>query len=161
MKKLMLVCAALAACSPRPAAPPAAPQPPSETTGGLEHGMLNCPVAVEGAETLLRMTDDGVDLIITAKDPAAQAEIVKLADFHARQNELSPWPEHTGKHGGPGTIGHCPVLHDGTQISLSPTEGGVILHVDALAPGRVKSVQEQTAERLSSMPKWLPRSAER
>jgi len=163
MKKMRfaLACAAMAACSSTPPPAPAAPRQPSQTTGGLEHGMMNCPSAVEGAQTSLRMTASGVDVIVTASDPGAQVEIVKLADFHSRQDQFTDWPEHTGKHGGPGTIGHCPIIHDGTRISLSPMVRGVVVHVTALEPGRVKSVQDQTTERLASMPGWLPRAAQR
>lgn len=156
MRKLLL-CAALAACSSTPAPRPAMPQQPIQQTGGLEHGMMNCPSAVQGAETKLRMTDHGVDLIVTAADPGANVEIVKLANFHAHQDVLTDWPEHSGKHGGPATIGHCPIVHDGTRITLSPTLRGVVMHVAALAPDRIRSVQLETAERLSSMPRSVPR----
>jgi hypothetical protein len=161
MKKMIMLACVLAACSSRPAPQPEAPRQPSQRTGGLEHGMMNCPSAVEGARTRLRMTPDGVDVIVTAGDPGAQVEIVKLADFHARQDRFSEWPEHTGFHGGPGTIGHCPIVHDGTRVSLSPMLRGVVVHVTALTPDRVKAVQNETTERLASMPSWLPRAAQR
>lgn len=157
--KLAFVCVALAACTPKPA-----PQPPAEPwqmTGGLEHGMMNCPSAVDGAHTRLRMTARGVNVIVTSKDPTAAAEITALAEFHARQDRFTEWPAHSGFHGGPGKIGHCPVIHDRTQIVISALEDGVIMHVTALVPEHVQSVQDQTAQRLAALPKWLPRSGRR
>lgn len=159
--KQLLACAVLAACSSAPAPQLAAPQRPSQMTGGLEHGMLNCPSAVESARTTVRNTERGVDVTVTTTDPAARVELIKLAHFHASQDRMSDWPEHTGKHGGPGSIGHCPILHEGTVITLSDTENGVILHVVARSSDRVRWLQEQTAERAASIPSWLPRSAQR
>lgn len=159
--KQLLACAVLAACSSAPSPPPAAPQQPSQRTGGLEHGMMNCPSAVESARTAVRNTERGVDVTVTTTDPAARVELIKLAHFHASQDRMSDWPEHTGKHGGPGSIGHCPILHEGTTITLSGTENGVILHVVARSSDRVRWLQDQTAERAASIPSWLPRSAQR
>jgi TusA-related sulfurtransferase len=162
-KQIVLAVATLAACSSRQAPPPVAPQPveSSQMTGGLEHGMLNCPSAVDGAETRLRMTERGVDIFVRAKDPEARAEIAKLAERHTRMDRLTGWPEHTGKHGGPGEIGHCPIIHKNTQITLETVDDGVVLHVIATLPDRAKQVQEQTVLRLASLPRWRPRSASR
>jgi hypothetical protein len=127
-------------------------------TGAMEHGMMNCPSAVEGANTRLRMTANGVDVMVTSSDPRARAEIVALASYHAGfDGELTGWPEHSGFHGGPGTFGHCPIIHDRTTIALSPLTDGVTLHVMTALPEHVKAVQDQTAQRLARMPRWLPR----
>ena len=169
-KQIVLVFATLAACSSRQASPPVSPvspvsssrpQEPSQTTGGLEHAMMNCPSAVDGADTRLRMTERGVDIFVRSQDPDARAEIVRLAGLHARMDRLTGWPEHTGKHGGPGEIGHCPIIHKNTQITVETADDGVVLHVIATTPDRVKRVQEQTVLRLASMPRWLPRAASR
>ena len=161
MKKLLFVCAVLAGCSSRPAPQPAAPKQAAPMSGELEHGMANCPSAVDGAETHLTNTPTGVDVTVTAQNADAQALIVQLAELHTRHEGMGNAPQHTGQHGGPGSIGHCPIIHDGTQISMTSVEGGVVLHVDALAPERVKEVQAQTADRLAAMPKGAPRSASR
>jgi hypothetical protein len=168
MIKPVLLSAALAACSsppgpgPAPAPWPArAPPQPSQMTGGLEHGMMNCPSAVDGAQTRLRMTATGVDVIVTAADPETRAELAKLAEIHASMDRFTEWPEHTGKHGGPGTIGHCPIIHDGTTVSFARFDRGVVLHVTATSTDRVSWLQDQTAQRLASMPTWLPRAARR
>jgi hypothetical protein len=128
-------------------------------TGGLEHAMLNCPSAVDGARTELRPTATGIDVIVTANTPDATAEIARLAAYHAAQDQLSEWPPHTGFHGGPATIGHCPVVHEGTRISSTRVQDGAVLHVTALRPDRIRSVQDETAQRLAALPTWLPRPA--
>jgi hypothetical protein len=147
----------LAACSPRSA--PLPPQQPWQMTGGLEHAMMNCPSAVEGARTRLVRTPDGIDVIVTSADADARVEIRRLADYHARMDTLTERPEHSGFHGGPGTFGHCPIIHDRTRITISQVPDGVVLHVIALTSDDVAPVQEQTAQRLSSLPSWLPRRA--
>lgn len=156
MKKLMLVCAVLAACSSKPApqSPGGAEAPKSTAmTGEMEHGMMNCPSAVKGAETAVAMTASGVDITVTAKEPGAQAEIKRLAELHGQQGAMGEAPMHTGLHGGPGAIGHCPVIHEGTQVTIEPVEGGAILHVSAMAPDGAKAVQDRTTERIEALKK--------
>lgn len=121
--------------------------------------MMNCPSAVEGARTRLVRTPGGVDVIVTSEDPDARTEIRALADYHARLDRFTEWPMHSGFHGGPGTYGHCPIIHDRTRITISPVPDGVTLHVVALTPDHVAPVQEQTVQRLASLPSWLPRPA--
>ena len=150
-KQLLLACAALAACSSRHVSPPAAAPAPSQPTGKLEHRMQNCPSAVEGADTRLRMTERGVDIFVRAKDANARAEIAKLAELHTRQDLP----------GGPGVSRHCLIVHHHTQITMEPVDDGVVLHVNATEPSRVKALQEQTVVRLASMPQAYPRSAAR
>ena len=129
MRKTLL-CAVLAACSPRPAPAPT----PTHTSA---RGPTICPSAVEGAKTRLRMTDDGVDVIVTTEDPRARIEIVKLAGLHARS-------------GDPGPNDDCPIVHDDTRISLAPFANGIVLHLKALTPDRVQTVQARASRRLAA-----------
>jgi hypothetical protein len=161
MKKVVLICAALAACTPKQAPAPAEPRQPARATGRMEQGMRSCPPATPGVQTSLRMTDAGIDVIMRAKDPIARAEMERLAELHAHRDRLAQAPEHSGQHGGPGTIGHCPIIHEGTKIQISSIPDGVVLHVTARTPNHVKSVQLQTVSRLHTMPQWLARSAQR
>ena len=161
MKKVVLVCAALAACTPKQAPAPVAPPQQSRATGAVERGMRNCPAARPGVHTSLRTTDAGIDVFMRAKDSIARAELERLAELHARWDRLGEEPEHSGQHGGPGTSGHCPIIHSGTKIQMSSIQDGVVLHVTALKPSHVKTVQLQTVTRLHTMPKWLDRSAQR
>jgi hypothetical protein len=120
-------------------------------TGELERGMANCPSAVPGAVTELAMTSDGVDVIIAAEDPAARQQIVSLAERHMRMGGPAGLPEHSGLHGGPGSIGHCPIIHDATRITTTRTVQGVIIHVRALVPGNVKALQDETRSRVAGL----------
>jgi hypothetical protein len=158
MMKSLFACSVIATCA-SPQAPPHAPPQPRQMTGEMEHAMMNCPSAVEGAQTRVVQTPGGVDVIVTSAEAAAQVEIRALADYHARMDRFTDWPSHSGFHGGPGTSGHCPIIHDRTRITLSPVPDGVTLHVRAMSPDHVASVQEQTAQRLATLPGWLPRPA--
>jgi hypothetical protein len=121
-------------------------------TGGKELGMLRCPSAVEGAVTRLDGTARGVDLTITAVDPEARREVVTLAQVHAamRAPNLEK-PIHEGEHGGPGTIGHCPVIHVGTNVTYEEIAGGALIHVVAVDPADVPRVQQLAVERAAAL----------
>src|SRR5262245_36886904 len=81
-------------------------------SGKTPKHMRNCPSAVAGAKTVAKPTADGVDITITADDPAARQRIVDLARWHAVMTEpVWGMPPHTGMRGGPGTIGFCPIIH--------------------------------------------------
>jgi hypothetical protein len=125
----------------------------ADTTGKKEHGMLNCPSAVDGAKTVLQRTDDGVDLTVTADDPAARRTVRVLARVHAAMHEpTSEKVEHGGQHGGPGSIGFCPVIHTGTVVTFNDVPGGVRIHVSASSLDDVAALQLRTAQRVSALP---------
>jgi hypothetical protein len=121
-------------------------------TGGKELGMMNCPSAVEGAVTRLEATPRGVDLTITAVDPSAREELVTLTKVHAamRGPNLEK-PIHHGQHGGPGTVGHCPVIHVGTEVTYEEVAGGVRIHVVAQDPDDTLHVQQLASERAAAL----------
>ena len=146
---------ALAACA---SAPPSTPPPaPWQMTGAIEHRMLNCPSSVEFATTRIVRRSDGVNVIITSPDPLARTQILELAAFHAQLAAPTGRSEHSGDHGGPGTIGHCPIIHDGTTVTFTPRPDGVTMHVVTPFPEHVISVQHQTEQRLARMPTLLLR----
>jgi len=138
-----------------PDAPPAAPAaaaPGQPRQGAMERSMANCPTAVAGAATRAVNTESGIDLTITADDPASQRRIFELADLHARIGEPDgSAPAHTGLHGGPGGIGHCPVIHDATTVMVSRLRRGVVIHVRALVPGDAPRVQTIVNDRLAAV----------
>jgi TusA-related sulfurtransferase len=133
----------LAACSSKPA-----PAPSPEPAGKLEHRMANCPTAVTSASTKVVDTPDGVDVVITATEPAAQERIRTLSNA---QTEMGEPPvsdhQHTGLHGGPGWLGHCPIIHGDTVVTVTTNDTGATLHIRALDSNRVKSLQDETAAR--------------
>jgi len=114
--------------------------------------MQNCPNALAGAATNLSNTPDGVDLAITAIDPAIQQQIVQLAMVqahmgHSNKSEM----EHTGMHGGPGDIGFCPIVHTATTVTFTQVAGGAVIHVRAAAPQDVPHLQATTASRVARL----------
>jgi hypothetical protein len=125
----------------------------SNMTGKKEHGMLNCPSAVDGARTELARTADGVELTVTARDPDSAKEIVTLARSHAAMQEPDPdKPQHGGQHGGPGEIGYCPIVHHGnTLVTFDEVPGGARIQVVAGSPAEVAALQEETAERVAAL----------
>jgi hypothetical protein len=136
-----------AACSSTPSHP-THPAP----IGQLEQGMRNCPSAVDGAVTKLRNQIGGVDLIITADAPVAQRRILELARLHARLGDPDGSAmEHTGRHGGPGDIGHCPVVHAATTVSVTPLPNGATIHIRALLAGDVRHLQTVISDRVARL----------
>jgi hypothetical protein len=138
-----------------PQAPPAALAAPvvrQPRQGALEHAMANCPTAVNGATTRAVNTESGVDLTITADDPVSQRRIVELAARHEQIGDPDgATPLHTGRHGGPGGIGHCPVIHDSTTVTFTRLRRGAVIHLRALLPSDVGRVQALVADRLATL----------
>jgi hypothetical protein len=122
-------------------------------TGKKEHGMMNCPSDVDGARTTMARTPGGVDLTVTADADDARQLVVMLARVHAAMAEANPEKsEHSGQHGGPGTIGYCPVIHHRTVVTFDEVPHGVTIHVVARSSDDVSNVQLQTAQRLALLP---------
>lgn len=139
----------MAPLAPDAPATPAA-MPAAQGQGALEHAMRNCPTAVPGAVTRAVNTPYGVDLTITATELASQRRIVELAGIHERMGDPDGSAiRHTGLHGGPGTLGYCPVIHDATTVTFTRLRKGVVLHLRALLPADVARVQAIVADRLA------------
>ena len=130
-------------------------QPPGlapQLSGTLPRQMRNCPSAVPSARTIATPTPDGVDLTITSPDPIAQRRIVALAQLHATWGEpLWAMPAHTGMHGGPTTIGRCPIIHAKTLVSQQEIPDGARIHVRSLIPGMASRLQEITELRVNAL----------
>ena len=145
---------------PRPAAvtttasepgPATAPLPPAPR-GELEHGMRNCPTALVGATTVSTNTAMGVDLTITTTEPAVRRQIIALARLHGHMGEPDGSAmAHTGLHGGPASFGHCPVVHASTNVTFTPLPNGAVIHVNAIVPEDVLTVQATVADRVARL----------
>ncbi|HTJ41037.1 MAG TPA: hypothetical protein VL463_03050 [Kofleriaceae bacterium] len=141
----------------KPAPAPAPITPPGNMTGGKEHAMANCPTAVAGAHTQMTFTDDGIELAITASTPAARAEIQKRAHLHASLAAPSGKGMHSGRHGGPGRIGYCPIVHDDRVIvTVSDTTRGARIRMRADGDNAITELQELVALRVSGLPPVMP-----
>jgi hypothetical protein len=121
-------------------------------SGTMPKRMRNCPSAVRSATTLATPTPDGVDVTIVSSDPGARRQIVELTRLQ-RTFGAPMWPQlaHTGMHGGPGTIGHCPIIHAKTTVTHEELPDGVRIHVRANDPEMVRPLQQLTQLRV----RWL------
>jgi hypothetical protein len=153
MRSALVAFALLGACQteraelrkePSPLGPP--------LSGTLPKQMRNCPSAVPTADTAATPTDEGVDVVITSPDPDARRRIVELTRLQLTFG--SPvWPQlaHTGMHGGPGTIGRCPIIHAKTSVTHEELPDGVRIHVRANDREMVPLLQQMTELRVRSL----------
>lgn len=153
----------LAACATSASQSPGAEPRPTSTTGqtlsaGLpqsgvrEQGMWNCPTTLPGVKTLATNTATGIDLSVTTTDPTVSREILALARRHSYMGQPGAAASaHTGLHGGPGTVGHCPVIHGSTRVTFTESVGGAVIHIDALSPQGVEAVQSTVRDRLARL----------
>jgi hypothetical protein len=150
MRKLsLIVVIAASACESEPA-PTQTPEPaPIPFSGTRPHAMANCPSALPGAVTRLEPTSDGIDLVVTSEDAAVRQRIIELAEFHARADSIILPIPHTGLRGTTGSVGFCPIVHDGTEVNALVVPGGVRIEVKAVLPGGVKRLQDITTARAS------------
>lgn len=147
---LLVILLATAACSnERKAAPREQPRPVSTLTGTQPKGMRNCPSAVPSAKTITAATDQGVDVLITSPDAEARKRILTLAELHGSLREPVPMlGEHNSMHGGPGTMGRCPIIHANTTVKLDPIPDGVRVHVTANNRDDISRLQQATDARV-------------
>jgi len=135
----------LLACGPRTVKPPL-----EGPAGRQEKAMSHCPSAVPGAVTNMREVGDGLVLDVTADDPAAAEEIATRAQVHATMGApITTEMAHTGRHGGPGDVGHCPVIHLGTTVTVEEILGGARITVIATDPATAPELRKLTRERLA------------
>lgn len=120
-------------------------------TGAMEHEMTNCPSSVSGANTVVGLTSDGVDVTVTAVAPEAQRRIQELADLHTRMGQPGNAVMHTGQHGGPGMMGHCPIIHHDTIVTATKVVDGAVFHIRATESAQVDAIQREVRARVGSM----------
>jgi len=149
MRPLLLIAIVSAACSNES---PSKSHPTSTLAGKREHQMLNCPSAVPGALTKATDTDGGVDITITARDPAARESILARAHKHERMGAPKGLDVHDGSHRGAGAMGFCPIIHANTTVDVEPIGDGVILHITAPAADR-DALRKATAARVDALAK--------
>lgn len=124
-------------------------QPRSELTGGMPLHMQNCPSAVPSAQTIATPTAAGVDISIISEDASARSQILALTQLQSAQGDPYGFaPAHTGTHGGPGTLGRCPIIHANTTVNYEPIEDGVLIHVVARDRGQLADLQRATDARV-------------
>jgi hypothetical protein len=117
--------------------------------------MANCPSALSSAVTRISDSPEGVAVGVTVTDPENYRRLITLANLHARIVGPEGTLEHSGLHGGPGDIGHCPLIHNGTQITYSRIPNGVRFYVRALTGLDVAVLRGRTRARLVNLPRWI------
>jgi hypothetical protein len=148
----VVIAALAAACSTPGSTDSARKRPPR--SGGKQHTMANCPSMVIGAVTRLDVVEGGVDLTITAVDRVSREAIAERARVHSQLGDPTPWElEHSGRHGGPGSIGYCPIIHDGTTVKVVELPNGALLQVRARRPDDAARVQIATRDRVDALPR--------
>ncbi len=118
--------------------------------------MANCPSALPTAITRVEDVPGGVALLITSPEPETQQVLRLLADRHERAGKpQGPSSTHTGMHGGPGTIGHCPIVHIGTHVSYVGIADGVRVEVRILPGHDVDALRREIYARVVHLPEWV------
>ena len=98
----------------------------------------------------------GVSITVTSENPDIQRALHALAALHERiGSPQGPSYDHTGLHGGPGWIGHCPVIHNGTHVSYVRTKNGVQIEVRILPGHDAVALRREVYERAAELPAWI------
>ncbi|MBK6515977.1 MAG: hypothetical protein IPM79_04030 [Polyangiaceae bacterium] len=122
---------------------------PSEEARGK---MMNCPAAAANAKTEVKDVDKGVEITVTASDKVDIEEIKKRAkaiEERAKAEEAAP--QHTGKGGGAGATGRCPIVIGGTNVVVAAHDSGAKFTVTAKDDKEVDWLRRETKERLAAI----------
>jgi TusA-related sulfurtransferase len=142
--------AAKSAAKPANSAPASASaaQAPDEKRGK----MSNCPAAVEKAKTEIKDVDKGVEVTVTAADKAGTDEIrarSKSVTEHAKADAAKG--QHNGAGGSGGSMGRCPIVIGGTDITAVDVEGGAKYTVLSKDAKELDWLRRESKERLAAM----------
>ncbi|MCW5805532.1 MAG: hypothetical protein KIT31_24395 [Deltaproteobacteria bacterium] len=114
--------------------------------------MHNCPVAVAGTTTTVARTPDGVTLTVRSPDPAARAEVAartaRAMQFAGNRGQVRA---HSGRGGGPETVGYCPVILDGNVVTSTEIQNGLQIHLRPIDPAQVANLQLQVESRTQAL----------
>ncbi len=130
--------------SPPDAAVAVAPAPADDP---MAEKLRHCPVTVDGAAVELRDIDGGIEVIVTAGDAAATADIRRRA---AHLVAFSLGQATGGKHGGGdggGFMRNCPVVTRATQITSTAVPRGASLIVRPTDGSPVADLRAETRRR--------------
>jgi TusA-related sulfurtransferase len=124
-----------------------------DMSGKQEQKMLQCPSSVRGATTSVVDLKDGVEVTVTAPDPATQEEIRRRARHQERiaMQSARGVIEHTGEGTGSGKFGYCPGMLQETRVSAEDVPGGTKLTVRADRPQQVHKLQKTTQKRAEAL----------
>jgi hypothetical protein len=130
-------------------APASASAAPTDTKPGK---MANCPSSVANAKTDIKDTDKGVEILVTSTDKAAIEDIRtrgKKIPEHATTDGKNA--AHSGKGGGGGSMGRCPIVQNDTTIAYAEIEGGAKFTVEPKDEKERDWLRREAKERLAEM----------
>jgi hypothetical protein len=110
--------------------------------------MAHCPSAVEGADTKVTDTKDGVSVVVTAKADGATKQIRDRAKQLADVSRKAPAAvKHDGSGTGGGSLGRCPVVVRDTVVDTKDVAGGSQITVKAKKAESVTTIQKESKDR--------------
>ncbi|OGR73230.1 MAG: hypothetical protein A2089_03080 [Elusimicrobia bacterium GWD2_63_28] len=99
--------------------------------GGKKCGGVTCPEKIEGAETVSKKIEKGVEVTTTAKDPKIVPQIQELALVHyAPKAEKCPG---------------CPTTVPGAETRFRNVENGIVVTITGKTPEVVRKIQAASA----------------
>jgi hypothetical protein len=128
-----------------------APQKGGNMAGLKERQMAKCPSAVATAKTSVADTDDGVEVSIVGTAEGAEAKIRDLAGEQAEVEVDLDKPTHTGEGTGGGVVGHCPIVHLGTNITLLNIPGGVKVVMKPKVADKLADLKKTVHDRVDAL----------
>jgi TusA-related sulfurtransferase len=112
--------------------------------------MAHCPSAVDGAETKISDTQDGVSVTVLAKGDGVK-QVRDRAKALAEVSKRGTTPTADGKHSGDGrgggALGRCPVVLKDTIVETKDVEGGAQISVKAKTAATVGMIQVDSRNR--------------
>jgi hypothetical protein len=158
-----LLCVALVGCKssdskppatrdqPAPTAPTSDAQAASKPPDDMDERMRHCPLALDGAASIVEDIDGGVRF--TIKPAAASLDEARRRAHHiiefAAKKTRAGHGEFDGKGGG--HMKNCPIVTDDVRITETDIDGGVQLDV-VTTPDHVDTLRADTRERVTKFP---------
>ncbi|MFO0726285.1 MAG: hypothetical protein U1E65_21045 [Myxococcota bacterium] len=122
-------------------------------SGLKERQMAKCPSAVPTAKTTVEDTADGVEVSIVGSAEGSEATIRDLSGEQAAVEVDLDKPSHTGEGTGGGVVGHCPILHLGTVVTVVNIPGGAKIIIKPKVAEKLADVRKTVHDRVDALPK--------
>ncbi|HVK78106.1 MAG TPA: hypothetical protein VM734_32585 [Kofleriaceae bacterium] len=113
----------------------------------LAEKLRHCPLTVDGARTELRDVAGGIEVVVTADDPTATAEIRRRAAHLVAFSLGAATKANHGNGEGGGFMRDCPVVTRGTEITSTAVPGGASLIVRPADRTPVADLRAETRRR--------------
>jgi hypothetical protein len=110
--------------------------------------MAHCPSTVEGAKTLIKDVEGGVEVTVTGAGNDAVSEIRARSKFLAdAAKTTTKTVKHTGRGEGGGVFGRCPVVMRNTTVDIGDVESGTKILVKPESTEELDWLRRETRER--------------